>query len=354
MFNLFKSAVGLGPCLGVDMGTTSIKIVEISSSGEQPELKNYGILETRGHLERINSAIQTNTLKIVEQDTIELLKILLKEADFKTKDAVASVPSFSVFTTLLELPRMSEAEIVKTMQFQINQYIPLPASEVAIDWFKVGQRQDDQGFIKDQIILISIPNDLIKRYQNIFRMCGLKLKFLEVETISLARSLSSPGDPPALIVDIGSHSTNIIAVEGGSLKYSYQTDFASSNLTQSVASGLGINTRRAEKIKKTKGLSGGDDSDLSTLMEPFLDAIINETKRTKNKYEQSFGSEIKKIILCGGGSMLLGAEKYFQRELKLPVEIGNPFAKIKYSSNLEPLTRQLAPIFSVAIGLAIH
>lgn len=354
MFNFFKSTIGLGSRLGVDLGTTAIKIAEISSGRGQAELNNYGILETHGHLERINSAIQTGSLKIIEKDTIELLKMLLKEGNFGTKEAVASIPSFSAFTTLLEIPQMSNVEIVKTMQYQVEQYIPLPISEVAIDWFKVGQRQDDQGFVKDQILLISIPNDLIQGYKNIFRICGLKLSSLEVETVSLARALSVDSGIPALIVDIGSRSTNIIAVEGDALKYAYQTDFASANLTQSIASGLGINTRRAEKIKNTKGLLGGEDSELSTLMEPFLDAIINEIKRVKNKYEQSFSSEIKKIILCGSGAKLMGIDKYFQKEINLPVEIGNALATIKYPSEFEPLVKEVSPTLAVAVGLALR
>ncbi len=354
MFGFAKKAVGLRSYLGVDIGTTSIKIAEISGTQQQPELKNYGILETYGHLERINSAIQTNTLKIVEENTAELLKILLKKGDFSAKEAIASIPSFSAFTTLLELPQMPEAEIVKTMQYQISQYIPLPITEVTIDWFKVGQRQDDQGFIKDQIFLISVPNELIQRYQNIFRTCDLKLRFLEVETISLVRVFSTSDNLPTLIVDIGSRSTSIIAMEGDSLKYSYQTDFASTNLTQALASGLGINTRRAEKLKNTKGLLGGQDSELSTLMTPFIDAIINEVKRTKKKYEQSFGNEIKKVILAGGGSKLVGIDKYFAQEMNLPIEIANPFTKVKYNSSLEPLIKDLAPVLSIAIGLGIR
>ncbi len=354
MFGFAKKAVGLRSYLGVDIGTTSIKIAEISGTQQQPELKNYGILETYGHLERINSAIQTNTLRIVEENTAELLKILLKKGDFSTKEAIVSIPSFSAFTTLLELPQMPEAEIVKTMQYQISQYIPLPITEVTIDWFKVGQRQDDQGFIKDQIFLISVPNELIQRYQNIFRTCDLRLRFLEVETISLVRVFSTSDNLPTLIVDIGSRSTSIIAMEGDSLKYSYQTDFASTNLTQALASGLGINTRRAEKLKNTKGLLGGQDSELSTLMTPFIDAIINEVKRTKKKYEQSFGNEIKKVILAGGGSKLVGIDKYFAQEMNLPIEIANPFTKVKYNSSLEPLIKDLAPVLSVAIGLGIR
>jgi len=127
--------------LGVDIGTASIKIVEIAKSLPKPKLKNYGILRSRTYLERPNSAIQTNSLKILEKETADLLRILVKKAKFKSRNAVASIPSFSAFTTLLEMPIMSGVDVSKTMPFQIRQHIPLPVSEVAIDWMKVGEKE---------------------------------------------------------------------------------------------------------------------------------------------------------------------------------------------------------------------
>ncbi len=354
MLNPLGSLTGFQSYLGVDIGTTSIKMVEILKGRRQPKLQNYGILESYGHLERLNDAIQTSSLKIMEKETANLLRLLLDKLKIKTRQAIASIPAFSTFVSLIEMPTMSEADTAKTVSFQIRQYIPLPASEVAIEWIKVGEKQDENGFTKQQIVIISVPNEQIRKYQNIFKLAGLKLKALEMESLSLIRALIGNDPTPTLIVDIGSRSTNIAAVDQGSLKYNYQTDFAGGSLTQAIAAGININIRRAEELKKQRGLLGaGGEYELSTLTLPFLDAIINEVKRARVSYEKSQERKIERVILAGGGANLLGIDKYFEEQINLPIIIGNPFSKIEYPSRIEPVVKELGPSFGVAIGLGI-
>lgn len=354
MFNFIKSFFGMAPVLGVDIGTASVKIVEIEKSGSNlPKLKNYGILKTNTHLERPNSALQTSALKIAEKETAEFLKILVKKTGLKASEAIASIPSFAVFINVLEIPQMPEADIVKTMSFQIKQHIPLPISEVAIDWLKVGERETNEG-IKQQILLISIPNEIIKRYQNIFKMAGLKLKALEVESLSLARALVGNVLEPVLIIDIGACSTNIAVIDEGHLKFSAFSDIAGSSLTSAIANGLGINVKRAEEIKKQKGLKADKANyELSTLPLPYLDAIIGEGIRAKNKFEREQDKKIEKIILAGGGANLLGIEEYFGKQVDIPVLIGNSLSALSYSPEIDLLARQLGPELAIAVGLAI-
>ncbi|EKD24197.1 MAG: hypothetical protein ACD_81C00087G0008 [uncultured bacterium] len=344
---------GSSSYLGVDIGTTSIKIVEIGKGSSGPELQNYGILESYGHLERVNNAIQTSSLKIMEADTIQLLKTLIARSNFKSKEVIASIPSFAVFITLFEIPQMKDADIAKAMQFQIGQYIPLPITEVSIDWLKVGERQDEQGFVKEQILLVSIPNETVDKYRRIFSAAGLNLRAIEIESLSLLRAISDASMPPTLIVDIGSRSTNIAVVDKGNLRYNYQTDMSSAGITQALAGGLGVKIRRAEKLKRERGILGGSESELSTLMIPFVDAILNEVKRAKIKYEQSFGNVITQVILVGGGAKMPGIVPYAQEQLGLPVMISNPFLKIHYPPSIEPIVRDLGPTFATAIGLGI-
>ena len=354
MFDSIKSLIGVQSYLGVDIGTTSIKIAEISKGKRRPKIENYGVLESYGHLERINDAIQTAGLKIMEKETAELLKLLLKRLKIKSKDVIASIPAFSVFITSLEIPEMSEVDMAKTMSFQISQHIPLPVQEVAIEWLKVGERDDESGFTKQQILVVSIPNELISRYQTIFKLAGLKLKALEVESLSLARALGDNNPAPSLFVDIGGRSTNISVVEKGFLKYNNHTDFAGGSLTQAISSGLNINIRRAEELKKQRGLLGaGGEFELSTLIFPFLDAIINESNKARIVFEKNQGGRIERVLLAGGGANLLGIEKYFEEQINLPVTIGNPFLKLEYPARIEPIVRELGPSFSVAIGLGI-
>jgi len=340
--------------LGVDIGTTSIKIVEITSSDKKPKLQNYGWLETYGYLERVNDAIQTSSLRILEKDTAKLLRFLISQIKPKTNRVVASLPSFAAFITLLELPVMPEADMGKAIVFQARQYIPLPVSEVTIDWLKVGEREDEDGIKKQQVLLISVPNERINSYRAIFKAAGLNLVALEIESYSLTRALIEKDPTPTIMVDIGGRSTNIVVADNGFWKYNGRTDFAGNSLTQAITTSINIDARRAEELKKRRGLTGtGGEYELSTLMFPYIDVIIDEVRRVKDFYEKEYKSKIERIILAGGGANLLGIENHFNQRLGLPVVKGMPFNRISYMPKLEPAINDLGPSLAVAIGLGI-
>ncbi len=354
MFNFLEKLFPSKNYLGIDIGTTSIKMVELRHSDSILELVNYGFLESYGHLERLNNALQTSTLKMLDQEMIELLKIVVKNSNAKTNNVVASLPAFSSFVTLLEIPVMSKEDTAKTMQFQAKQYIPLPISAVTIDWLKVGERTDENGTAIQQVLLVSVPNEQIQKYKNIFKGAGLNLVSLEIEGLSSARALTYGSPQTTLILDIGSRSTSISIAKGGYLKSVGQTDFAGGSLTQTISAGLNIRIRRAEDLKKLRGLKGaGGEYELSTLMLPILDVIISEAQRVRSNYEKGYTDKVERIIVSGGGANLLGITQYVQEQMGLPAAKANPFSQVRYASSLEPLVGDLGPEFAVAIGLGI-
>jgi type IV pilus assembly protein PilM len=353
-FKIFKRTV-FPAYLGVDIGTTSIKVAEVKSNGQRPEVVNYGFLESNSYLARANQALQTSTLKIFESDVVELLKTVVREMNAGTKDAIASLPPFSVFTTVLDFPQMDAKQIEQAMIYQAKQYVPLPLSDVALDWIKVGEYKDDNGFMHEKLLLVSVPKEQIKKYQRMFADAGLTLRALEIESLSTARIFSN--DPtPTVIVDIGSRSTNIIFMEDGQLAWNAQTDFAGSSLTQALSTSLSINPLRAEELKKERGIIGtGPNYELSTIMLPFLDAIINEVKKAQFSYQSQFlkAKAAERVVISGGGANLLGIEKYFSREFTVPIVKASPFSRFSYASNLEPLVPELNPLMTVALGLGM-
>jgi type IV pilus assembly protein PilM len=354
MLNIFKGGLS-SSYLAIDIGTTSIKAMEINAGGKEPRVVNYGFLESSGYLARANQALQTSSLKIFEDDVIALLKTLLRQMGVSAKEAYASLPLFSVFTAVLDFPPMDQKEIARAIVYQARQYVPLPLEEVALDWLKVGEYQDEKGFAHQKILLISVPREQIKRYQRIFSAAGLTLRALEIESLSLVRLLA--GDPtPTTIVDIGSRSTNIIFMEQGNLTWNSQSDIASFSLTQALASSLHINPVRAEELKKEKGIVGtGPNYELSTIMLPFLDVIINEVKKAQFVYSEQVGSAKKaeRIVLAGGGANLVGIDAYFEREFGIPVVKIAPFGRFGYPENIGPFIPELGPIMGVALGLGM-
>jgi type IV pilus assembly protein PilM len=356
MPNLFSSFFKApGACVAVDIGTTSIKAIELKKGDTMPRITNYGILDSSGYLARANQALQTSSLKIFDSDVVELLKTLTHAMGLQTKMAYASLPPFSVFTTILDFPKMTREEIEKAIVYQAKQYIPLPLSEVVLDWLEIGSYQDDNGFTHQKLMLISVPKEQIDKYQRMFAAAGLTLKALEIESLSITRLFAN--DPtPSIVVDIGSRSTNIMFMEGGHFMFNGQSDFGGASLTQALAASLGVNPLRAEELKKERGIvATGPNYELSTIMLPLLDAILNEVKQVQFLFHEQvpIARKAERVILAGGGANLVGIEKYFERALGVPVVKASSFVHFERPAEIEPFVPELNSVMAVALGLGI-
>jgi len=354
-FGFFKDIanfVKAGSVLGVDIGTTSIKMAEVAKKGDGFRLVNYGILETKKYIEHPNQAIQTGSLEIVEKEVVELLRTLLNEVKPKSKTIIASIPTYSSFIFPLDMPLLSVAETAKSVNFQAKQYIPLPPEAVSVDWVKVDEFENDRGVKFQRLLLVGIPSNVIRKYKEIFRVAGLRLAALELETFALTRAIGKFSEP-TMVVDIGGEATEINVVENGFVKHSAVSDYGGIQLTKSLSRGLGLSATRAEELKRHRGLVGKEgESELSTLILPFLDVIIQETRYARDSYERRYGKKVKQMTLVGGGANLLGIDKYFGSQMDLPIINPATLSGFEYAPELEPAVRYLNHELPVAIGLA--
>lgn len=352
--DFLKRAFSVRSYIGVDIGTTSIKAIELSRSDTNPRLTNYGLLETVPVFERPNGVIQANSLRISEKEAGQLLKLLVTRSHFSATNAIASIPSFASFTTMIEIPDMSQAETEKAMPFQIKQSIPLPLSEIAVDWVRVGQRDDANGFVKQQILIIAIPNEIIARFKAVFRIAGLSLRALEVETLSCSRALVGTDQTPTIILDIGARSSNISVIEKGFLKNNSQIDYGGDSITDAIANGLSVSYKRAEELKRRIGMLGGSgEFELSTLETPFVDVILNEVQSARQKAVATLGVTPERVMIVGGGANLAGIETYAEQRLGIPVVPGNGLLYVDVPQELSVMVPELKTRFAVATGLAI-
>lgn len=353
---LFKESVMQairGSYLGVDIGTVAIKVVEMNMKQGKLNIVNYGMIESPDYLERINGVIQTSTLSIMNGDASKMLKTIISQMKVKTKEAVATIPSFAAFTTIIDMPIMSAEETVKAIPYQAQSIVPLAISDMTIDWIPVAEFEDEDGIKKQRIFLVAIPNDQIIAYKSVFKKAGLNLRALELDSLSMVRSITNEMRDNILIFDIGAFTTTIAITSGSILKFSFQTDFASHSLTQSLTKGLGINIKRAENLKRHKGLLGvSGEYGLSTLMFPFIDVILNEGKKAKDIFEKT-SNKISKIILSGGGGEMPGLINYIENQFDLPVEKANPWFIISHSAEHAPILRSVGPRFALAVGASM-
>lgn len=342
---------GRAPCLGVDIGTTSIKIVEIIPEKTGARLANYGTLDTLGYLTRGTTALQASGLKIFEQEVGQYLLLLKNKMGVTTTRAVASLPSFAVFSTVLDLPPMPEKEIAQAIQFKARQYIPLPISSVSLDFTRI---------TSGRVLVFAIPNDIIAKYKIIFKTAGLELVALEAEGVSLARAFGVPADEndaPILAIDIGARSTALTVMSRGMAYLTGQTDFSGATLTHAIATGLHVAEARAEELKRQRGVVNvgfGAEEELSTLLTPLVDAILNEAKRLRDRYVSAYGVPIKRALIAGGGANLPGIVQYAAKGLDMKVEKAFPFSRVTFPSAAELALTPLGPSLSVAVGAALR
>lgn len=339
--------------LGIDIGTTTIKVVELNQDDNLIKLSNYGILENPGHLERDNAAIQASGLKVADEMTASLLKNLLQQMGRTVKEAVFSLPAFSSFVTVMDLPSISEKEFAQAIPYEARQYVPIPLSEVVLDW-KVLTPLPGSLPNRTQVLLIAVSQDVVNRYYRIAEYAGLKLKSLELESLSAARALV-PSDPTTtIIIDIGSRATSISIVDEKDVRMSHDIDTAGNDLTMAVARGMSISAVKAEEIKKNYGISPNQPYQyLPALLTPLLDMIISEAQKLMKRYSEKTRREVRRVILCGGGAMPPGIKDYFGREFKLPIEMANPFESISYKVELEPVLRTINPQLTSAVGAGL-
>lgn len=339
--------------LGIDIGTFAIRVVELSQSKEEIKLENYGELQSKFLYEKPFRSFEKNTLSLPIKDIANALRAILKEAKITTRIARFSLPDFSSFFTTFSLPPMSKKELPQAVRFEARHHVPLPISELALDWTIIEGEISSLKREALKILLVAIPQEVVNQYQKIAGFSKLELQNLEAEVFALKRVLLESEEKGVIaLVDIGAQSTSCSIIEDGILKMSYSFDISGNDLTKGLVDSLKIEPQIAEKLKLKYGLSFGTQ-EVSRVLHPLLDLVIIEVEKIIRHFFQQEGKNVEKIILVGGTAKLKGIREYFTQKLEKKVEIGNPFAKISYPKILEKTLNQSAPSFAVALGTAL-
>lgn len=349
-------------CLGIDIGTSNIKAVELGLEKGKPSLQNYGLLGTKGFLELVSPIqVRTKGLEMLDKEIILMLRRLLQEAEIFSKAACVSIPGFASFSTVIELPEMPEEEVAAAVPFEAKQYVPIPLAEVVLDWKIIGKKRSLE--VKDkktptqakfQILIVAVPKETINRYTHVIESCGLKLEALEVESFSLIRALLGNDPTPAAIVDIGARSTDINIIEGGVVRVVRNIEVSGIEFSRTISSGMSITFGRAEKLKEKIGISESEEArKIRELITSPIDRVISEIERMITSYFHQQKIKIKKVILSGASSHLPGLTDYMAQKLNLEIIIGDPFSRVIFPKILKPVLAELGPSLAVAAGLAM-
>jgi type IV pilus assembly protein PilM len=337
--------------VGIDIGTASIKIVELQRERRDILLKNYG--EYKRIRNKKTFPFHTNSFSFQEEEVAEAIKGLLSETKIETRSASFSLPAFSSFFTVIDLPLMQPDEISGAVKYQSYKYIPLPLQEVVIDWEIIQDETVENDRVK--VLLVAVPKDLVNKYQNLSKILNISINVLEVEIFSEVRTLVGDYKDPMVIVNIGDRASNVTVIDGGFIRISQSIEFSGFHLTKSISEALNISFLRAEEIKKEKGITPEVGSLASGPIFPIVDKIIFNMQKVINTYlSRNPQREIKRIILAGGGANMPGLVDYFYSKTNIKTERAQCFSGIKYPSPLESAIQEINSSFSVAVGLALY
>lgn len=339
--------------LGVDIGTSAIKIIEISQQGKRIKLDNYGEMEAVSLYEEPFRSFEKSTLTVSNSDVVKAISAIIKESRVKTNKAFFSIPDFSTFFTTFRLPAMTKEELPKAIQYEARQHIPLPLSEVVLDWQIVEKGPINNKINDFDILLVAVPNEVISQYQDIAKFSNLEIVAMEAEVFGLVRALIKPEDKsPVILIDIGARSTTISVVDRGAVRISHSFDTAGNDFTNLISRALNLDMREAEEMKKQRGISEAPAVRESIL--PMVDLVLNEARKISQNFYLSDNKKIQKIILAGGSALLPGLADYFSKAMEISVEIANPFANLYYPPILEDVLRKMGPSYAVAAGAALR
>ena len=373
-------------CLGVDIGTSSIKIVELLYWRKRKKLQNYGEISAEVFADKSFKIFERGDLVLSDDEISKAILAILDEAKIKTRRAVFALPDFTSFFTWFTLPAMTRDEVPEAVRYEARRHIPFPLSEVTLDWQIIGSHvlKNNKKKTAWKILLVSVPNEIINHYKRIAAFTHLEIVGIEAEVFGLLRSLvknygrynaRSVEKETIAVVDIGSQSTTISVVDQGVLKRSHSFDIAGNELTMLLSKSFGVNYKSAEELKHKYGLLKKSRNTSDNIREnsfqdiedknkdlyqsrdvslPLIDLIVTETKKITQNFYQTEGKAVHKIILAGGSAFMPGLKDYFSENLKKTIEIADPFSDIFYTPILDKKLKEMGPSFAIAVGTALR
>lgn len=357
-FTSFFSNKKVGSVVGVDIGSSSLKVVQLRKERGQAVLETYGELSLGPYG---GSEVGQATNLSPEQVT-ETLKDLLRESKVTTTSCGVSIPFARSLLTLVTLPYRKDPEEQKTViNLEARKYIPVPISEVQLDWFVVPQPAPSQFAEQDntaaskaeniEVLLVAVHNDELSLLQNVVSGAGLSASFYEIEIFSTIRAVVDDQVKPVMILDVGAASTKTYVIEHGVVALSHAMSVGSQDITRAISVSGNMSIAQAEMMKKEQGLGG-----TTTLGSPELvfSRIFSEARRVLMQYETAHKKSVTSIMLTGGGGVTKELSTYAKNIFSIDVRVADPFSKTQAPAFMRPVLQEIGPEFAVAVGLALR
>ncbi len=344
--------------VGIDIGSSYIKIVQLKKEGGRVVLETYGEIALGPYEE---NGVAGQIAHLDQEKLTEAVKNLIKQANITSKIAFLSIASSSSLIFIINLPRISEHELANAVQTEVKKYIPIPLTEISLDWWIIPEEKtfegdylhtEKKGDIK--VLVAAVRNEIFDEYEGMIKSFPFHEHSYEIETFSMIRSSLKSELAPVMLIDFGASGTRVAIVEHGVLRKFYSISRGGLYLTTSIKKSLQIEFEEAEQKKREIGLSEEKDSEVAKVIETGMEYIFSEVKRVLFDFEREYKRPVNKIILTGGAALLPKLRESMEFRYNVTTEYANPFKHSLYPDFLEEVLRNAGPEFAVAFGLAFQ
>lgn len=338
--------------LGLDISSTSVKLLELSRSGAGYRVESYSVIPLQP-----GAVVEKN---IAEQEAVaEAVRKAVQKSKTKLTHAAVAVSGSAVITKIIEMPAGLDGDAMDAqIRQEADQYIPYPIEEVALDFEILGPSPGRSDQV--DVLLAACRSENVDARKDVLEDAELIARVVDVEAYAMERAFSlilpqlgGGEDSTVAIVDIGATVTTLNVLHGGKMIYTREQLFGGKQLTEEIQRRYGLSNEEAGLAKKQGGLP--DDYE-SEVLGPFKDAVVQQIVRSLQFFFSSSDfNEVDYIVLAGGVSSMEGLSDLVQAKVGTPTTVANPFAAMSVTSKVNPMDLSNdAPALMIATGLALR
>jgi type IV pilus assembly protein PilM len=343
--------MGSKSIVGLDVGSSSIKAVELKKKGGQIEVAHLG-------LEPLSSDIVVDSM-IVDSGTVSsAISKLFLDNQIKTKAVATAVSGHSVIVKKISLPSMSDQELAETIEKEAAQHIPFDLADVSLDYQILS---DEVGSPQMDVLLVAVKKDKILNYTNVLSMSGRTPAIVDIDALALQNCYEynyqpAPGQVVALL-NLGASVMNINIVKGTTPLFPRDVSVGGHQYTDSLQKELDLSFEDAESLKLGNKVGTVSEDAKQPILQQVTEIIVLEIQKTFDFFRASAaGEHIEKIYLAGGSSKVPGLVEALRQEFSMPVELLNPFQRVMppTEGHGAELVENNPGQMAVAVGLALR
>jgi len=335
--------------IGIDIGTHSIKLVELAGSHANPKVVAWGIAPLPA------GAFSENAIANAEL-IADALNGLIVKSGAKGDSVSVAVSSSHAITKILGMPRdISELELEEQISIEALHFIPYPIDEVNIDFEVIGKSASNDQ--ENDVLLVACRRSIVDDYIDLVEDSGLELNYVDIDTYALERvyrsqnSLGSNSEQPVALFDIGSSNSHLMVVDDERVIYSRHQNFGAGQLVKLIRKEYGVSAEEAEEILNSSQPPGDF---LTAVQEPFAEMLRQEISRALQFfYSSSTFSNIDSIVLSGACCALSGLADDLEVKMRSKVSVLNPVENVNVQTNRDAIA-SVAPALSIAYGLSLR